>query len=203
VKVFLAGEGKTELGDLADHPSYRQDPPEPGLLEALLRRLHPSGCSVAGAVKWKDIHKYRAHDRCRAEVRNVMGAAVQAKDAGCRVLAFSRDRDGDEQREKDVMTGIHRARAEIDGCPDIAGGMAVEAIEAWLISMQGDHRAESRSDPRSLLRDADLAAKRAIVETANLDKLPSSARSLQTWLDRAAKVLGLGPPGSRPTTGKT
>lgn len=189
MRVFLAGEGKTELGEWANHPSYRRDPPEPGLLEALLRRVRPDGWSVSDAVRWKDIRKYQAHRPCPAEVRNVMGAVLRAKDAGCDILVFSRDRDRKRQREKDVAEGIGRSKREIPGCPAIVGGMAIEAIESWLASMQGRLHAESESDPHSLFPGADLGAMRAIVEAADLSRLPPEARSLHAWLTCANEIL--------------
>ena len=197
MRVLLAGEGKTELGDWASHPSYRQDPPEKGLLEALLCRVKVDGWSVAGAISWKNLphdrkalpRHYRAHERMPAEVGNIMGLVVRARDVGCDAVVFSRDRDRDRQREKDVLDGISRARTAMPDFPKVVGGLAVEAIESWVVSLQERAGAESAADPSSLLADPSLASKRAIVERADLSKLPADAKSLRQWLNQAAGLF--------------
>lgn len=189
MKVFLAGEGRAELGEWANHPNYRQTPPQGGLIEALLGRVRNGGWTVTDAVCWKDIRKYQIGAPCPAEVRNVMGAALRAREAGCDVLAFTRDRDGDHQREKDIASGIDRAEQEVEGCPAIIGGVAIEAIESWVASAAGNPRAEQASHPKELLADSSLESKRAILDGMDLARIPRSATSMHRWLDRAAEVL--------------
>ena len=53
MNVLLAGEGPDELGQWAEHPSYREDPPRLGILEALLRRVRDDGWRVRDGVRWK------------------------------------------------------------------------------------------------------------------------------------------------------
>jgi hypothetical protein len=193
VRVFLAGEGKAELGHWFRHPSYREEESQPGLLEALLRRVKKDGWSVGDGICWKNIPKYRAaHSRQPPEIANVLGLIMRARDAGCDVVAFSRDRDRDRQREHDVHAGIAHARDSIPDCPAIIGGMAVEAIESWVASMRGCRNAEGAADPCQLLDQPGLAAMRAIAECADLSNLPADAQSLRTWLDTSAQVLGAG-----------
>lgn len=192
MRVFLAGEGKAELGDWSCHPSYRREPPEIGILEAILRRVRAQGWSVAGALCWKNIRKYRAHGRISAEVANVLGLILRAREGGCEVVAFSRDRDRDCDRERDVHVGIEQARALIPDCPAIIGGMAVEAIESWVAALQGKKRAESSADPCRLLDKHGLDHMRSVVEDADLSKLPSDAQSLRRWLSEAAQAFGVG-----------
>ena len=191
MKVFLAGEGKSELGGWSRLPNYRDEAPEVGLLEALLRRLKPDGWTVADGICWKNIPKYRAHERLPAEVGNVLGVVMRARKAGCNAVIFSRDRDRDRQREKHVLAGISRAREVIPDFPKVVGGMAIEAIESWVASLQGRKDAESAADPSSLLDDSSLGSKRAIVETADLSKLPADAKSLRQWLTDAAGIFGI------------
>jgi hypothetical protein len=199
VKVFLAGEGRTELGDWAREPCYRPEAPEPGLLEALLRKLKPDGWTIVDAVCWKHLPRerrslprpYRAHEHISAEVGNVLGLVLRARDAGSDTVVFSRDRDRDLDREKDVLEGLSRASSVFAGRPKIAGGMAVEMIESWVASLQGTKRAESFADPSSLLADSSLEGKRAVVAAADLAGLPADAHSLRRWLANAASVFGL------------
>jgi hypothetical protein len=124
-------------------------------------------------------------------VGNVLGLALRARDTGCNAVVFSRDRDRNMDREKDVLAGIARAQEVFADRPKIAGGMAVEMIESWVASLQGTKRAESATDPSSLLTDNSLAGKRAVVDSADLSRLPADARSLRLWLTAAAGVLGL------------
>src|SRR3954470_12429687 len=84
MKVFIAGEGVSELGEWANHPSYRSDPPQSGVIEALLRRARPDGWEIAHAVVWKDIRKFKILPGSGPEIRNVLGAALQATEAGAR-----------------------------------------------------------------------------------------------------------------------
>ena len=65
-RVFLAGEGSDEIGTLAYREPYRGSPPY-GVLEALLRRVHPSGWEVVGGIAWKHIRHYRANLRSLRE----------------------------------------------------------------------------------------------------------------------------------------
>lgn len=191
MRVFLAGEGKAELGDWAKHPSYHSSPPESGLIEALLHRVQKDGWEVGGAVCWKNIPKYRAaHSRHPAEVANVLGLVMKARAACCNVVAFSRDRDRDQQRAQDVQAGIARAR-EIPDCPAIIGGMAVEALESWVASLQGQRKAEASADPAQLLDHTDVAHMCAVAENAALSELPTDAESLRAWLCQAACVFGV------------
>ncbi|HEX7499011.1 MAG TPA: hypothetical protein VF524_01775 [Polyangia bacterium] len=191
MKVFLAGEGKTELGGWFRLPNYRDEAPEVGLLEALLRRVKPDGWTIADGICWKNIPKYRAHERLPSEVGNVLGVVMRARKAGCTAVVFARDRDRDGKREKDVAAGICRARDVVPDFPKVVGGMAIEAIESWVASLKGRKDAESVADPSSLLTDSGLASKRAIVEAADLSKLPVDAKSLRQWLTDAAGIFGV------------
>jgi hypothetical protein len=200
VKIFLAGEGRTELGDWASEPNYRPAMPEPGLLEALLRKLKPEGWTIVDAICWKHLPRerralpraYRAHERMPAEVGNVLGLVLRARDTGCDAVVFSRDRDRDVDREKDVLAGIVRAKEIVADRPKIAGGMAVEMIESWVASLQGRKGAESLADPSTLLADKSLAGKRAVVDSADLARLPPDAHSLRRWRDAVASVFAIG-----------
>jgi hypothetical protein len=78
---------------------------EPGVVEALLRRVRPSGWRVAAALPWKNIRKYRAgaaNQRAdHADAHNVRGLVLHAYEEACEMLAFVRDVDGELLRERE------------------------------------------------------------------------------------------------------
>jgi hypothetical protein len=193
VNVLLAGEGPDELGQWAEHPSYREDPPRLGILEALLRRVRDDGWRVRDGVRWKDIRLYQPGGFRSAETRKVMRLLFRAVEEGYDVVVFSRDRDGDPQRHTDVERGIHDARAEY---PDlrVVGGVAREEIEAWVLALLGQPASEGHTNPKEVLSAAphgigNRDAKVAAVEAADMSRLPDDAESLHRWLERARAAL--------------
>jgi len=97
----------------------------------------------------KSIRKFTAGGHRKAEEKNVMGLALYAKERGYRALIFTRDRDGRVKREEAIEAGITKAAAEFDVA--IAGAVAVEAIEAWLLALLGDLKADQYNDPKTEL----------------------------------------------------
>lgn len=208
LRVFLAGEGPNELGGHADHPSYR-DTTKVGVLEALLRRVEPAGWEVAGAVRWKSIRKFRVGAAAHADTHNVMGAVNDAREAGCQVLAFTRDMDNDTSRPVAVAEGIARAAIAMPGV-GIVGGCARPTLEGWLLALGGKSGTEKMSPTKASAElvkagvpskvGADMVA---VVEKAKLELVPPDAESLLRWLVRARSTLSapLGkqatPPGER------
>jgi hypothetical protein len=184
VKVFLAGEGRHELGDWEREPQYRSSPPEIGLVEALLRRVRGEGWDVIGAVKWKDIRKLRAGEFRTAEMRNVHGAALHAQEAGADVLAFTRDRDGRHEREREIERAIAELVADNR---QVIGGVASQQIEAWVLALLGESRTELLSDSKGALEErgrGDLQAMLEIIAASDI-KRATDAESLTQWLHRA------------------
>jgi hypothetical protein len=204
VGVFLCGEGPSELGSRSGHTAFQTDE-RPGALQALLARIQPSGWRVLGARQWKSIRKFRAGGAKHADTLNVLGAALDAKDAGCEVLAFTRDSDRDAAREEAVEDGIRRVPAAIDGAPAIIGGVAIPTLEGWLLALLGEKRTEALSPLRAEehlvekgVRVKDAAALASLVEAADLAKIPSDAASLSRWLTRARAVLPAAVAARRP-----
>jgi hypothetical protein len=185
-QVFLAGEGRSELGGWAYQKPYRTL--EPGVLETLLRRIVPQGWTIKDAMSWKDIVKVDAGDHRRPETRNVLGAALRAKERRCDVLVFSRDRDGGRDREH----AIEAALGEISANQTIAaaGGVAIEEIESWVLSCCGHSRAES------LRRAKEAAAHHLVGKTlvehlrdVDPENVPEDALSLRRWIERVKKAF--------------
>ncbi|MEW5851370.1 MAG: hypothetical protein AB2A00_21455 [Myxococcota bacterium] len=190
MKVLLAGEGPTELGGWANEPAYRT-PENPGLLEVLARRIRPDGWEIGDAIIWKYIRKYRSGDHRTPEQRNLLGALLLAHEKGLSGVVFSRDRDGDVEREHQFNQALARAAGQFPSLT-LAGGMAVEEIEAWVLAMRGDKRAERHRDPKQELGKhgvVGLEAMRQVAEKADLAQACAHSPSLASWLERA-KALG-------------
>lgn len=188
LRVFLSGEGKADIGNAAAPKPYDQ-PVEPGVIQALLAAALPEPWQAVGACCWKDVRKYRAGDHRRPEARTVLGLALAAREHGAQVLAFARDRDRDQRRQAEIDAAV----AEVTGV-HVVGGVAVEAIEAWVLAALGDARSERHARPKVRLeRQFGLTAREqlvAAVEGASLDALPPDATSLHAWLARARSATG-------------
>lgn len=169
VRVYLGGEGKNDLGSWSLEPPYRS-PNTRGVIEALLRAVHPHGWSVVGATPWKSIRKLQAGKHGSAEVRNVKALALDAQESRAHVLAFVRDADDDQRRVSDIEAGI--AQAAISA-PEMAivGEVAVPVLEAWLLAIDGVNSTEQ-------LRKAQ--AKKALVARG----VGESTEAMVQWIDR-------------------
>lgn len=190
MKTFFAGEGPDEIGEWAGHPAYHPragESPRGGILHALARRFAASHTVAAGA-EWKTVRKFRVGKHDAPEKQTVLGLALRADELGCEALVFSRDRDGYEDREVDVEAGIAAASERFN--VRIVGGTANEEIEAWLLVLLGDRKAEQRADAKDFLEKqhgiADRGAKIAVVEEASPDwQAPTECSSFKRWIDRA------------------
>ncbi|AUX40111.1 hypothetical protein SOCE26_015080 [Sorangium cellulosum] len=195
LRIFLVGEGENELGSRAGAPAYQSDK-RPGVLWTLLSRVLPAGWVVGGAREWKSIRKYQARGATHEDTRNVLGAALDAKEAGCDVLAFSRDIDRDPARREAIEEGIRRVASSISAPPEVIGGVAVPALSGWILALLGEKATEELSPLRAQAMLAakgmmpdDGAALVRVAEDADLDAVPQDATSLAEWIARARAVL--------------
>lgn len=193
MKLLIAGEGPTELGDWAHHPSYRANPPNKGVLESLLEKLRAEGWQICDGWLWKKVSLYKAGGFRRPEARKVIRLLQLAELEGFDAVAFSRDRDGDEQRECEVERGI-REGVELVPSLRVIGGVAVEDIEAWLLALLGERGSESHSHPKQVLAAEPHSVtsreeKVELVLEAEVEAIPEDARSLLRWLERAREAL--------------
>jgi len=193
IRLFIAGEGPNELGDWARHPSYREAPLRPGVLTVLLAQAAPAeNWRIEGAAMWKSLRKYQAGfglKSGRAEQRNVTALMLRAEEEGVDVVAFSRDRDGDRDREITILDAV----SQYAGHVPIVGGVAVERLESWLLALSGHIGSESNRRPEQSLSELGIgttAEMVAFVEAMGIERIPQDANSLRTWLDRASSVLG-------------
>jgi len=206
VKVWLAGEGPSEIGN-RDIGGERA-----GVLEALLRRVEATGWVVDRASIWKKIRKFEAGAALRGagDDRSVQRLVLHAYEAGCEVVAFSRDRDSDPDRDAAIERGIAAAKA---AWPEIGviGGVARPCIEGWVLAIAGVKDTDEMSRPRcereltqrSIQKGHDaVAAFVELVEGASLSALPSGCDSLTVWLERARSVLGRAVHGSVAASGQ-
>lgn len=193
IRVILAGEGKNELGGFAVDVAFRGDDPEPGVVEALLRQVCPDGWKVVDAILWKKTPKLQVGIGGKGEALNVRRAFHHAKKRGCDVFVFTRDRDKPKFAHRDE--DIERAIAELSGeGAAIVGGVAIEKLESWLVAVAGIPGSEALRRPEDALAalgvgEKDTAAMVAFVEERGLQSLPTDARSLRRWLDRASRAL--------------
>ncbi len=188
MRILLAGEGANELGGRSGDETY------PGVLETLLKKVRPSGWEIARVIPWKSIRHFRVNSPGAKETRNVNALFRKAKKNGFDAVVFVRDRDGKEKREKDIEEAITLLEQNEEGGPGIIGGMAVEKIEAWILALSGEAKSEKIPHPQKRFGDLGIKGKNtaqfvAVVEKANLDRIPKDALSLNIWLERARRVL--------------
>lgn len=194
VKVWLGGEGPSEIGDRDLVGGERV-----GALEALLHQAEPVGWVVDGATRWSRIRKFRVseaigHDN-HGDIHSIAGLALEAFERGCEVVAFSRDVDADERRADAIAEGIAHAKAKV-AMVAIIGGPAIPAIEGWILALLGvrDTEAKSRDRCDELLAARGLGGKHAeayvaVIEAADLGKIPPGSDALVAWLKLARRVL--------------
>ncbi|MBI5499289.1 MAG: hypothetical protein HY907_03535 [Deltaproteobacteria bacterium] len=193
MKVLLAGEGATELGDWHKEPAWRTSPCAPGVVEALAREVSAGGWTVGNAVCWRSIRKYRSGEHRHAETRNVLGVVLAAREGGYGAVLFIRDRDGSAEREADVEAGIRLAGESPDlENVGVAGGIATEAVEAWLLALLGQAGTERLPDPKRELERRGLEtcqSKVELIREHGIARVPNDAASLGRWLGRVREVL--------------
>ena len=191
MRIFLAGEGKNELGGWAKPHPYC-DPNEHGVLEALLRKVSAKGWEICGALLWK----YRSGGG-DAEKRNVLALQLAARDADADVAVFSRDTDGDQERERSIAEGLKEAAELFPDGPKVAGGTAVQRLESWMLALTGALHTEQMSNAKVdeslskiVIALKDVAAMVDLVDSADIENLPKDAESLHRWFESVRQALG-------------
>jgi hypothetical protein len=202
IEVFLAGEGRNELGGWCIERSFRDDDPDVGVLEALARQVVASGWRVRDAIRWKDIPKLRVGTKGKgAERQAVLAAHLHAKERGCTALLFSRDRDGSKNaaREREIEQAMAELEAG-DGAVVVAGGVCVERLESWLLAVSG--RTQSEDLGRSKVDEElaalgvpskDTARMLELVERHGSTAVAPDATSLRRWIERVKTALASPP----------
>lgn len=176
MRIVLAGEGKHERGGWTDRPPFRQIVPAPGMLVALLER---AGCDheVLDGRVWKDIPLFAAGGHASREQRRMRRLRLDALEAGARVVVWVRDRDGDRARERE----LNEAAAEPHEV-SLAGGVAVESIDAWILALQGASRPDFSSRPKIRAGYPGVAERVELVRRGDLKAAAARSPSLRRWL---------------------
>lgn len=171
------------------------------MLEALARRVAPSGWRVHDAIQWKDIPKLGIGTKGKGvERKTILAARLHATERACTVLVFSRDRDGTKNtaRQREIEQTLEELAN--DGGIAIVGGVAVERLESWLLALSGrtgtealrvsktNQELESLCVPRK-----DTAAMVEHIERCELAAIPPDAGSLRAWLELAERHLQVMP----------
>jgi hypothetical protein len=192
MRVFLAGEGRTELGEWAKQPPYREQPGEKGVLVALIERVADDAATFVDGLLWSKIRKYKAGNHASPEERNVLGLALSARRARCDVVVFTRDRDGSAGRQRDLDAGIRRAR-ELFADLKMVGGVAIENVEGWVLVLLGFHtgeRVSSKKTKRELETRFGITTVQQMVDAVASAPLDEPAPgSLSAWLGLARSVF--------------
>lgn len=201
MKILIAGEGKDELGFWAVEEIYRTKAKrltERGVIDALLRKLTRNGIDIIDGIDWKNIFKYSAKTSrltkdhtLGLDGQRVLGLLLYAEEKKYDAVIFVRDRDDQPHREKDIKAALKIGREFYT--PKIAGGVAAQAIESWLLSLKNEKDAERYGAPKDVLRDkydvVSLVDKVAIVDNANLDEIRQDAQSLRNWLTQVRAIM--------------
>lgn len=195
IRVFLSGEGNNELGSYAGHPVYWTETSR-GVLHALLKKIEQEGWGIGGARVWSSIRKYQARPSADHEdTHNVLGLALDAIEAKCDVVAFSRDVDKDPRRADAVRIGIDLIPVTFPkNAPHVIGGMANPKLEGWILALLSHKGSEQDRHVEETLATKGVAKKDGaamvnVVIDADLARIPADAASLLHWLDRARAVL--------------
>lgn len=140
MRVFLVGEGPTDIGGLAAEPPYKSD--GPGFIQPIVRKVVGQGVSFDGQ-KVSLLGKVRVRTLRQALARKAFVAAMLAEDAGSDLLVFAVDLDrgsgsGRRAAESDLEA---RRRAIHAGCREAAedklacaAAVACRTIEAWALA---------------------------------------------------------------------
>jgi Domain of unknown function (DUF4276) len=139
MKVFLVGEGRHDIGDLAAEPPYRGE--KPGFLQPVVEKLVRSEAAFDGA-KVTLLSKKRVSSRREALEGQARLAVALATNAGSNLLVFVRDLDrGSGTGRRKAAAEIKRMSEEIRrGCETHAAedlqcvpGIPCRTIEAWAL----------------------------------------------------------------------
>lgn len=198
VRLFLAGEGRNELGSRAGHPSFQSDEAR-GVLQALVDQVQPKGVRVVGAIQWKDLRKLRARGPSPDEAEQIARLLLHAEEAEANAVVFSRDGDDDaDARRRSMEEGVAKGMALLKRPLSVAGEVAVPCLEGWILAVQGIAGTEgmTRGKVQQNLVDLGIPEKDTegmvrLVDAHGIEKVPSDARGLLRWVGRARAALGV------------
>ncbi|MCB9622305.1 MAG: hypothetical protein H6721_20645 [Sandaracinus sp.] len=191
MKLLIAGEGVTELGELAHEPQYRDG--RMGVVPVLVSRvLEGVDYEITDAVVWSRLaHQrpgkrggpYRVGVRGRGERVNVLGLVLRASEENLDAVVFVRDRDRSAERQQVLEDALEEARREFPSVRTV-GGVAVEAIEAWALAAGGKRDCERHARPKEHFEGSVVET----LEDADLELAATCSPSFARWLERARSL---------------
>jgi hypothetical protein len=174
------------------------------VLEALLEKVLPGGFEIVEHIQWSQIHRLRPGTATHGEAESIRRLALRARELGCHALVFVRDRDGDRARERTIEVAIaEHEREKHPARTVIAGGVAVEKLEAWLLALDGVRGSEQEPDAAKALEQRGIPLKHTgrmvdLVHRRKLGNASEDAHSLWRWLRRSAVALNVRIPAPWP-----
>ena len=147
--VFLAGEGPSELGELAREAQWRSDPPREGYLQPMLRKLLGTPVAFDGQ-KITLLGRFEAKKKLKGHAdRAAKALALASTVEGCRVLVFAHDvdkasgqkRSAAERRKRvrEIHEEIEAGFAMVNGAKHVLRVKAtpLRMLEAWALGDGG------------------------------------------------------------------
>ena len=182
LRVCVGGEGPNDIGRPGQHD---------GAVQVLLHKFGDDRFEITHSCQWKMIRKFAAGKGRSAEHRNVLGLELYAREAKCDAVVFVRDRDGDSDREKAVRAGISEVSAD-PRARRVVGGVAREALEAWVLAAMGESGSEVHTHPKRALEEAHGIAlteeKTKVFEQFDERRLPRDAKSFRAFITEVRQL---------------
>ena len=196
MRVYLAGEGRNELGGSTKEAGHRGSRETAGVLTTLMNRAASTPPKVVGSVVWQRLPNFRLGVPSRrienADAYNLLAAQQLADDVGATVLVALRDTDGDLKRER----ALHDAKSSAPIHPRIVLGTPHLKLEAWILACLGTPKAEElrKTKLESQLRSRNIRPKSTaamvnVIENCDLTTIPPCATRLHRFLDDLRAAL--------------
>jgi hypothetical protein len=193
-RVWLCGEGKSELGGWDGDPAYRKRE-QRGVLVALLERAGENW-EIAEATQWSKVPKMVVKAGWGGDAGSVRKLVMLAKNHDAiDILVFSRDRDNLKEREQEIEEALGQTH---ELAPDlrVVGGTANECIESWVLAFMrenADKLRKDRAQKRLTERGVESLDEMLVqIQEGDLADAESRSESLKRWMDRAREALSVG-----------
>lgn len=126
MRVLFVGEGVHDVGRDAES----QGEPAGGVVQTLVRGLHPHVAADSPARHWKDMPRFRVGPSRGLTSKLKAAVLLAQRTYRCAAIVAVVDRDHDDSRVADLHAACQSAHH--DALP-VVGGVAVNSIEAWTL----------------------------------------------------------------------
>lgn len=144
MKIFVAGEGPTDVGDLAKDPAFRERRPREGFVQPVIRNLRPNDTVRFDGRKVMVLSREGFTELKAGLAKQASGAYRLAKTLGCDAVVVIHDVDRTqgkpvsqlerERRTAEVRRTIQDGFASVeDGSLATGIGTPCRCIEAWAL----------------------------------------------------------------------